>query len=594
MAQHKWKKGDSFSSLAAAKGLATWQKIWEHPANQALRAKRVTPDKVIPGDLVEIPDIQLGEVSRPTEKRHQFVRIGVPPASIKFIRGVGDPKRASASRLDVLQVSAFVTTRQLPSGFLSLSTDPRNFKVEVFDKGATGTTINVELEAKKPVLDAKKRPKKDSEDNIEYESFSPKRTLSVSLKKVPGLKHIYRSQHLRLVTDNEDKQSKPNQTLLTDHDPNNLAIEILDQEVTARYTAVSGEPLATYAVVGENRLRVRCKAFVCRPTFGAANLVGGLKKEDVKRHILSWVRRTYAAANMSPLLIDTEVEPVDPVENMVWIPATSAKGARGGKKISFRVNTTPTPTKIEIDTVKGETPKSIIGRLKAAAKIALPNDYKVETFDNPSGIYNNLPSSDLLITHATQVIIDQPITTDAGMRVLVGRVRPSQNTTTEIDFMNIGSAENRAMARMYRKEKNALAIFVIDLFAASEGAVGFAFPRWFREVRRGIFPVFGSCFVEARTVSTADQMVHTTDHEMGHILVSMVHFSGNNTELMSDAPVNNTNSVTDSKRLSDRILAYTEFVRGKTRSFPLNPNSDIRSRERGEFMEDWDVFLNAP
>jgi hypothetical protein len=507
---------------------------------------------------------------------------------------VGDPLRKSASPIDILQVSTFVTTQQLPVNFLAGSTDPRNFKVEVFDQGATGQFINVELEAKKPILDARHRPQKDDEDNVKYESFGSARTLFVQLKKVPGLKHIYRSRHLRLVTDDEDKDSKTDQTLLTDHDRDNLNIEILDQEVTARYTAVSGEPLAAYATVGDDKLRVRCKAFVCRPTFDAATLVGGLKTDHVKRHILSWVRRTYAAANMSPLLID-EVEPVNPVENMIWIPAADTKGARGGKIISFRVNTTPNPTVVQIDTVKGETPKSIIGRLKAAAKIALPKDYKVEDFHNPPGIYNNLPSSDILIRHTSQVIIDQPITTDTGMRILVGRVRPNQNTTTELNFMNIGSAENRAMARNYRTRQDALAIFVIDLFAASEKAVGFAFPRWFRErsARHGEFPMFGSCFVEARTVSLADQMVHTTDHEMAHILVSMVHFIGRNTELMSNAPVNPTNSVTDSKRLSDRILPYAEFVRGINRSFPLNANHDIRTREGG-FIEDWDAFLTAP
>jgi hypothetical protein len=596
LARHTWRNSDSLSSLASDAGLASWERIWNDPGNAALREERGSPENIREGDIIEIPAPVLGEVSRPTEARHAFVRVGVPPASIKIIDDGGNPSVAVANERRVVQVSTFVTSLQLPTGFLTASTDRRNFKIEVFDEGASGQFITCELEAMKPKLDARSRPERDADGKITYESFSPKRIITgLRLRRVPGLSHIYRSRYLRLVTDAEDDAARPDQTLLTDHDPNNLDIEILDQEIVARYTAVSGEPLATEAVVGDGEKRVRCQVFVCRPTFGAANLVGGIQAADAKRHILSWVRRTYAAANMAPRLV-TEVEIVDPVENMLWIRATNRNGAQGNRVISFRVNTTPAPTVVQITTVARETPAAITNRLAAEARRLLPADYVVSEINNPPGIYNNLDSSDILITHPTErVIIDQNRTRDNRIRVIVSRVRPNQNSTTEVDFMNIGSAANRAMTRNYRTDPSALAIFVIGRFGASEGAVGFAFPRWFREraPRHAVFPVFGSCFVEARTVATNDRMVHTTDHEMGHILVSMVHFSGRNSELMSDAPVNNRNSVWDSKRLSDRVLPYQEFVRGTTRNFPLNPNSEIRTREPG-FIEGWNDFLTAP
>lgn len=597
MAQHRWRNIDSLSSLAAANGLATWERIWNDPANAALRELRGSPENIREGDMVEIPEPILGEVSRPTEVRHPFVRVGVPPASIKIITDGGNPRIAVSTEQRVLQVSTFVTTRRLPTGFLTASTDPRNFKIEVFDEGANGSTINCEIEAQKPILDARNRPQRDADGKLTYENFGTRRRIvNLQLKKVPGLNHIYRSRYLRLVTDPEDDAARANQTLLVDHDPTNLNIEILDQQVVARYTAVSGEPLATEAVVGDSEKRVRVKMFVCRPTVGAGGLVGGITTDDAKRHMLSWVRRTYAAANMSPLLVDGEVEIVDPVENMLWLRATSSRGARGNRKIRFRVNTTPAPTVVEITTVANETPSQIAARLATEARRLLPAGYVVTTFDNPPGLHNNRNSSDILIKHPTErVIIDRNQTLDNRMQMIVSRVFPNRNNTTEIDFMNIGSAANRAMARNYRTNQTALAVFVIGRFAASEGAVGFAFPRWFREraPRHGVFPVFGSCFVEARTVARNDRMVHTTDHEMAHILVSMVHFTGNNTELMSDAPVNNKNSVGDSKRLSDRTIFYQEFVRGTMRNFPLNPNSEIRTREAG-FIEGWDALFRRP
>jgi hypothetical protein len=593
--QHTWKNRDSLSSLAADAGLASWERIWNDPANADLKRLRGSPENIREGDIVEIPEPILGEESGATEVRHPFVRVGVPPAHIKIITDSRNPRTATPTEQRILQVSTFVTTSQLPVGFLTASTDPRNFKVEVFDQGATAQFITCDIEAMKPILDARGRPQRDSTGHLTYESFSPRRQIAgLRLRRVPGLVNIYRSQYLRLVTDNEDDAARPNQTLLTDHDPNDLNVEILDQQIAARYTAVSGEPLATEAVVGDGELRVRCDVFVCRTAFGAATLVGGVTLADVKRHMLSWVRRTYAPANMTPRVMS--VVEVDPVENMVWIRHTSRNGARGNRQISFRVNTTPTPTVVTITTVAGETAAQIAARLASQARTVLPADFTVTPFDNPPGIYNNRDSSDILITHATQqVILDQPTTRDDRFQIFVGRVRPNRNTTTEIDYMNIGTAANRSMSRNHRHVPGNLGIFVIGRFGASEGAVGFAFPRWFREraPRHGVFPVMGTCFVEARTVATNDRMVHTTDHEMGHILISMVHFSGNNTELMSDAPVNNRNSVFDSKRLSDRVIFYQEFVRGVTRNFPLNPNSEIRTREPG-FIEGWDEFLSAP
>lgn len=580
--------------------MASWERIWNDPGNAALRELRGSPENIREGDVLEIPEPVLGEVSRPTEVRHPFVRVGVPPATIRIIDDGGNPTIAVARQQRVLQVSTFVTTRQLPTGFLTASTDRRNFKIEVFDDGATGQTINCELEAMKPRLDARGRPERDADGHLTYESFAPRRVIAgLQLRRVPGLANIYRSRYLRLVTDNEDDAARANQTLLADHDPNDLRVEILDQQVVARYTAVSGEPLATEAVIGDAELRVRCKVFVCRKVFGVADdLVGDVTLDDVRRHVLSWVRRTYAAANMSPLLVGTGVDQVDPVENLVGISGTGTRNARGGREIRFRVNSVP-PTTVAITTVANETPRQIADRLAAEALRLLPAGFTADVTDNPMSI-TRVQSADIVIKNgANQVIIDNERSRDDRIRIRIGRVRPNSTNVATFNFSNVGEAGNRALIKNFRtntpENQGSLAVFVIGRFSAAAGAVGFAYGRQFRERPefQGTFPVAGSCFVEARTTSRADRRVHTTDHEMGHILIDMVHFAGFNTELMTDAPVNLRNSVNDSKRLSDRVIPYREFVRGANRSFPINPNSEIRTRER-RFIEGWDDLFRRP
>ncbi len=599
MASHTWRNRDSLSSLAAANGLASWERIWNDAANAALRELRGSPENIREGDIIEIPAKQLGEVSRPTEVRHPFVRVGVPPATIKIITDGGNPRIPVSTERRVLQISTLATTLRLPTGFLTASTDARNFKIEVFDEGATAQFITCEIEAMKPLLDARNRPQRDGEGDLTYESFAPRRQITgLRLRRVPGLNHIYRSQYLRLVVDDKDDAARANQTLLTDHDPNNLNVEILDQQVIARYTAVSGEPLATEAVVGDSEKRVRCKVFVSRTAFGlAGNLVGGLSLADVKRHILTWVRRTYAQANMAPLLVDGEVIEADPMENLIGISGITRRDARGGREIRFQVNSTPNPTMVTITTVAGETPRQIADRMATAARAALPAGFTVEVFDNPLSL-NLTKSADILIKNgANQVIISQSRSRDDRIRILVGRLRPNANTTAVFNFSNVGSADNRAMIRNHRTDtpahQGAVAIFVINRFAES-GVLGFAYGKQFRErvQVQGVFPVAGSCFVAAGTVSTADRRVTVTSHEMGHILVDMIHFTAPDTDLMSPfVPL--TNRVFGPKRISDRVLPYREPVNGRNQSFPINPNDEIRTRE-ARFIEGWDDLLRRP
>lgn len=52
--------------------------IWNHPQNSELKRDRKDPNILNPGDVVHIPEKQEKQESRATDKRHAFVRKGVP------------------------------------------------------------------------------------------------------------------------------------------------------------------------------------------------------------------------------------------------------------------------------------------------------------------------------------------------------------------------------------------------------------------------------------------------------------------------------------------------------------------------------------
>lgn len=72
MITHIVKSGDCLSTIAAQYGFRRWQTIYNAPENDSFRQKRPNPNVIYPGDEVVIPDKQLREESRNTEKKHRF------------------------------------------------------------------------------------------------------------------------------------------------------------------------------------------------------------------------------------------------------------------------------------------------------------------------------------------------------------------------------------------------------------------------------------------------------------------------------------------------------------------------------------------
>ena len=56
------KRGDSVSAIARMHGLRTWQELYGHRDNSALRTRRPDPNKIYPGDVVMIPAVGLNYV----------------------------------------------------------------------------------------------------------------------------------------------------------------------------------------------------------------------------------------------------------------------------------------------------------------------------------------------------------------------------------------------------------------------------------------------------------------------------------------------------------------------------------------------------
>jgi hypothetical protein len=88
---HTVKEGDCIASLAYERGLS-WQKVWNHPLNAALKTQRQDPNILKPGDIVHLPDKQLKTVDRPTDQLHEFVLEGVPAKlRLRILQG-GQPQ----------------------------------------------------------------------------------------------------------------------------------------------------------------------------------------------------------------------------------------------------------------------------------------------------------------------------------------------------------------------------------------------------------------------------------------------------------------------------------------------------------------------
>jgi len=53
--QYIVKSGDTLVAIAKKHGFADWREIYNHPDNLSFKTKRPNPDKIFPGDILNIP-----------------------------------------------------------------------------------------------------------------------------------------------------------------------------------------------------------------------------------------------------------------------------------------------------------------------------------------------------------------------------------------------------------------------------------------------------------------------------------------------------------------------------------------------------------
>src|SRR3954454_18458351 len=70
--EHKVIQGEHISGIALLYGYADYMSVWKHPDNAALRERRKTPNILLAGDIVSIPDRQEKTIACPTDCRHEF------------------------------------------------------------------------------------------------------------------------------------------------------------------------------------------------------------------------------------------------------------------------------------------------------------------------------------------------------------------------------------------------------------------------------------------------------------------------------------------------------------------------------------------
>jgi hypothetical protein len=90
--------GDCLESIAFQRGLL-WQSIWDHPRNGELKQAGRTPNVLLPGDQLYIPERVRKVTSATTDKVHKFCLKNVPSKiQIRIVRWVQSSNQSSSQQ----------------------------------------------------------------------------------------------------------------------------------------------------------------------------------------------------------------------------------------------------------------------------------------------------------------------------------------------------------------------------------------------------------------------------------------------------------------------------------------------------------------
>ena len=129
---HTVGQGESLASIAEHYRFS-WRALWNHPSNADLKRLRRNPNILLPGDSVFVPAKTAEEVSCATDRRHRFLRRGVPSRIQMRLLAHDVPRRNIRCVLDVDGSLSEVTTDN--NGCLSIVVPPtaRSARLRVGD-----------------------------------------------------------------------------------------------------------------------------------------------------------------------------------------------------------------------------------------------------------------------------------------------------------------------------------------------------------------------------------------------------------------------------------------------------------------------------
>lgn len=82
--RHVVQQGECLATIARRFGFASYKKLYDDPANAALKKLRPNPNVLRPGDVVMIPDKAPKEVDAATGTTHRF-RVKVPAKELRLV-----------------------------------------------------------------------------------------------------------------------------------------------------------------------------------------------------------------------------------------------------------------------------------------------------------------------------------------------------------------------------------------------------------------------------------------------------------------------------------------------------------------------------
>lgn len=495
---------------------------------------------------------------------------GVTPV-IHLVDDGGTPAIASATVKSALEVSNRVTTVDLPPGFLTASLDRDNFKIEVVDSNLAPTVTSIP--ASRITLETLRHDKTP---------FRPKRVMHFELQRVNN-SDVFRSKYIRLVVDDQDKNSCKHQTQYADWDPRNPYEEILAQVVRATYSSEGCGMVSWEATIGNaTPMHIRVAVHVLRKRVGGAGIV---TQRAAKRRILCWMKRHYAQMSMAPLLI--QIREVDPVENLISISNDTGANAFGGGAISFTISSgRGASAKVQHVgphvPLAGDTPMVTANHL--ASLIAADVKFQARTVQNnyfmtpaplpPPGTPPPPPgtpamvqggAADLIITDPAggRVRITALTSTDPAQTADVARVNPK----AFLGFTNYthwwsGSMAQRCILQTYDTGDDRIDIVVVRRIdgpgvPGANFGEAMIFGSYLPAGARGTPKVLNSVYIDRACMNGSDKHPDVISHECGHVLLDAIHAIPT-TEIMYSRNVSINHPVHASKRFDENSVQFDD------------------------------------